>query len=494
MDTLGFDNKLYADMQRKAILARIGKSGERLYLEFGGKLFDDMHAARVLPGFDSAAKIKLLQALKNKLEIIITVSAKDLDRGKVRADSGINYGLDVLRLIDAFRSRGLLVRSVVVTQFKDQPAADAFKNKLQRRGEQVHIHYKTKGYPTDIDTIISDEGYGKNPYIECSRPLVVVTAPGPGSGKLATCLCQMYHEQKRGINAGYAKFETFPVWNLPLKHPVNLAYEAATADIKDVNQIDIYHLEAYGKASVNYNRDIEVFPLVRSILHKITGGIPYKSPTDMGVNKVGFAIKDDGVVSRAAKQEIIRRYFKARCEYLSGGSEYGAVEKIELLMSEAGISVSDRKCVAAALERAQAVNVPVVAVEINLGNIITGRQNKLLSAAASAILNAVKRLANIPDEINLISPVVIEPITKMKHVVLDMADEALSLDEVLIALSISAATNPTAELALKQLPLLAGLEAHSSCIMKPRDESAMKKLKINVTMQPEFEGTNLFNE
>lgn len=491
----GFDNELYTKRQTEEILRRIEETGSRLYLEFGGKLFDDCHASRVLPGFDVNAKVKILQKLKDKAEIIIAINARDLEKNKIRADYGINYGSDVLRLIDNLRALDIYINSVVITQYEGQAQADIYKKKLERRGEKVYIHTKTKGYPTDIDTIISDEGYGKNPYIPTTRPLVVVTAPGPGSGKLATCLCQLYHEYKLGNKVGYAKFETFPIWNIPLKHPVNVAYEAATADLKDVNMIDHFHLEAYGSMSVNYNRDIEVFPVVKAILSKIMNKEPYKSPTDMGVNMAGYAIVDDNAVQDAAKQEVLRRYYKACCDYKQGLGDIGAKEKIELLMSDLGITIVDRKVVQASLDKSYAVGgVPVIAVELHNGKIVTGKQTEILSAAASVVLNAVKTLAKIDDEIDLISPIVLEPILQLKKDSLHEHKRVLSLREVLIALSICAATSPVAKLAISKLKLLDRCEAHSTVMLSKDDESVLKKLNVYISTEAEFESNNLFSE
>lgn len=488
----GFDEDKYMRLQTQEILNRIKDNGDRLYLEFGGKLFDDCHAARVLPGFDVNAKVKLLSKLKDQAEIIITINAGDLARNKIRADYNIDYGSDVMRLIDNLRSLSIYVSSIVITQYEGQAAADVFRQKMQRRGEKVYIHTRTKGYPTDIDMIISDEGYGKNPYIETTRPLVVVTAPGPGSGKLATCLCQLYHEYKKGRKAGYAKFETFPIWNLPLKHPVNIAYEAATADLKDVNMIDVFHLDAYGIQAVNYNRDIEVFPVVRAILKKITGKDIYQSPTDMGVNMAGFAIVDDEACQAAAKSEVIRRYYKASCDYAMGLSDISAKDKIELLMGDLGISVADRAVVAAANEKAAVTQTHSVAIDLGKAGIVCGRNTNLLSACSSAVLNAVKVLAGIKDNMDLISPNVIEPIIKLKKEMLKNKDDVLSLSETLIALSICAVTSPIAEIAMGQLCKLNGLEAHSSCILPKNDETNIKKLGINISTEPIFGTTNLF--
>lgn len=488
----GFDNEMYVQRQTQNILQRISEY-DKLYLEFGGKLFDDCHAARVLPGFDVNAKVKLLETLKDKAEIIITISAEDIARNKIRADYGIGYDADVMRLIDNLRELSIYVGSVVITKYEGQPAADLFKTKMVRRGERVYVHTKTKGYPTDINTIISDEGYGKNPFIETTRPLVVVTAPGPGSGKLATCLGQLYHEYKRGNRAGYAKFETFPIWNLPLKHPVNVAYEAATADLKDVNMIDYFHLEKYGISTVNYNRDIEVFPVVRTILDRITGKCPYCSPTEMGVNMAGFAITNDEVVQKAAKQEVIRRYYKACCDYVQGNADIATKEKIELLMGDLGITPNDRKVAVVAREKSAKSNVPVVAIELPNGKIITGKKSNLLSASSAAVLNAIKEIAGISDDIKLISPLAIEPILKMKKNLLKEKYKFLTLEEMLIALSIGAVTNPTAAKAMSLVKQLNGLEAHGSCILPTTDEMVIKKLGINITQEAVFSNNNLFN-
>lgn len=490
---IGFDNDLYVKRQKEEIVARINKY-EKLYLEFGGKLFDDCHAARVLPGFDVNAKVKLLTTLKDKAEIIIAISAGDLARNKIRADYNIGYDSDVMRLMDNLREMDIYVGSIVITQYEGQAAADVFKKKMERRGETVYIHTKTNGYPTDIDMIISDEGYGKNPYIETTRPLVVVTAPGPGSGKLATCLCQLYHEYKRGKKAGYAKFETFPIWNLPLKHPVNVAYEAATADLKDVNMIDHFHLAKYGEMTVNYNRDIEVFPIVKTILERITGETTYNSPTDMGVNMAGYAISDDEAVSFAAKQEVIRRYYKACCDYVQGNGDIGAKEKIELLMTDLGITPTDRAVVGAARAKAESCECPVVAIELPNGKIVTGKKSNLLSSSSAAILNAVKAMANIDDQIDLIAPVVIEPILRMKTEILNEKYNHLTLGETLIALGIGAVTNPMTEIALDRLAKLNMCEAHCSCILPHTDEKYLKMLGINVTCDPKFSSKNLYND
>lgn len=490
---IGFNNEDYVTKQKAEIIRRIEKF-EKLYLEFGGKLFDDCHAARVLPGFDVNAKVKLLETLKDKAEIIIAISSGDLARNKIRADFGIGYDADVMRLIDNLRALDIYVSSIVITQYEGQAAADVFKTKMERRGEKVYVHTKTNGYPTNIDLIISDEGYGKNPFIETTRPLVVVTAPGPGSGKLATCLGQLYHEYKRGHKAGYAKFETFPIWNLPLKHPVNVAYEAATADLKDVNMLDHFHLEKYGIKTVNYNRDIEVFPIVRSILERITGNCVYSSPTDMGVNMAGYAISDDAVVCYAAKQEVIRRYYKACTDYIQGNGDIGAKEKIELLMGDLGINPDDRAVAVQSRIKSELCDCPVVAIELPDGTIVTGKRSNLLSASSACILNAIKTLAGIDDNIDLISPVTIEPILKMKRETLKEKYNPLTLEEMLIALSIGAVTSPMAENALSKLPLLEYCEAHCTCILPHNDEINLKKLGLNITSDPIFSSNNLYNE
>lgn len=489
----GFDNDLYVRLQSEKILERIKKFDNKLYLEFGGKLFDDMHACRVLPGFESDAKCKILLTLKDQSEIIFVIGAQDLERNKIRADFGIPYGTDVLRLIDKMRGLGLNMNSVVVTQYTGQPAADKFINKLKSHGLKTYIHRKTKGYPTEVDVIVSDEGYGANPYIETSKPLVVVTAPGPGSGKLATCLSQLYHEYRRGVRAGYAKFETFPIWNLPLRHPVNVAYEAATADLGDVNMIDPYHLEAYGKTTVNYNRDIECFPIVRSILAKITGDESiYQSPTDMGVNMAGFGIVDDEVCRTAARQEIIRRYYKAACDYKTGNLSAEAVERIRLLMNENKIELSERRVAKVATDRAEACGSAAVALELEDGSFVTGRSSNLMTACSSAVLNAVKTLSHISDEMLLLSPIVLAPIIKLKKEVLREDKVKLSLGDVLTALSICAATNPVAEKAMDMLVRLRGCDSHASCILPESDLSVMRKLGINLTCEPEYGSKDLY--
>ncbi|MCL1973162.1 MAG: DUF1846 domain-containing protein [Endomicrobia bacterium] len=489
----GFDNSSYMEKQTEQILKRAEQFNHKLYLEFGGKLFDDYHAARVLPGFNVNGKILLLEKLKEKTEIIICINAADIERNKIRADLGITYDTDVLRLIDNVRKMGLYISSIVITRYNGQPSADMFKNKLERRGEKVYIHKPIIGYPTNIETIVSDKGYGANPYIETTKPLVVVTAPGPGSGKMGTCLSQIYHEHKKNIKAGYAKFETFPVWNLPLNHPVNLAYEAATADLNDINAIDPFHLETYGKTAVNYNRDIEVFPIVKNILTKIMKREHvYKSPTDMGVNMAGYCIADDDLVREAAKQEIVRRYFITCCSYKEGRAETGAIEKIEIIMKQLGISQEYGLAVKPALEKSKQNECPAMALILNDGSIMTGKTTNVLTAASSLVLNCVKKSAGIPDDIHLISPAVLEPMLMLKEKILQDKNPLLSLEEVLNALSICAATNPLAEKSLLKLHDLQGCVAHSSHMISKADENALKKLGINVTCTPEFPSDDLY--
>lgn len=483
---IGFDNDFYVLKQTEHILDRVKHSKGKLYLEFGGKLLDDKHASRVLPGFDPAVKIKILETLKDKAETIIVISAKDLESNKVRADYMIDYGTDLIRIINIFNQKQIDINSVVITQYSNQKAADIFKKKLERRGLKVFIHTKTKGYPTDVNTIISEEGYGKNPYIPTSKPLVVVTAPGPGSGKLATCLCQIYHEFKNGKQAGYAKFETFPVWNLPLNHPLNMAYEAATADLKDVNQIDYYHLKNYGITTVNYNRDLEVFPVVKAILTKIMGDEVYKSPTDMGVNMVGIAITNDEICKEASKQEILRRYYKAKCEYIQGLTEKETITKIEMLMSSLSINENDRPVVEKVVQKSKKVGTTVVGIELPNGKIITGKQSQLLTASSAMVLNAIKELAEIKDNVNLISPSILNPILEIKKTLL-IEDEPLNLEDIMIALSICAQEDKTAKKAFDQIPLLSACEAHASCIITKNDNQYIQKLNLYLTCEPTFE-------
>ena len=491
---LGFDNDAYIKRQAEEIRKRIAQFDGKLYLEFGGKLFDDYHAARVLPGFDVNAKAKLLCELKDETELIMCISADAIAQSKVRADFGITYDMDVLRLIDALSGMGIYIPSVVITQFCDQPAAEVFRRKLENLGIRAYVHRLTKGYPTDVDTIVSEEGYGENPYIETTRPLVVVTAPGPGSGKLATCLSQLYHEHIRGQAAGYAKFETFPIWNLPLKHPVNLAYEAATADLKDVNMIDPYHLEAYGVTTVNYNRDIEVFPVVRTILKRITGRDVYNSPTDMGVNMAGYAICDDEVVKEASRQEIIRRYFRAVCDVKLGRTDAAVPGRIEVIMQQLGLKVDDRRVVAPARALYAQGGRPVTAIELPSGKIVTGRMSELLTPSASAVLNAVKALAGMADPLHLLSPAVLEPILDLKDRMLHYKVKRLDVAEVLIAVSICAATNPMAELALSKLPELSVCEAHSTIMLSRADEDTLRRLGLFLTSDPNIPENSLYWE
>lgn len=492
----GFDNDLYIKTQSEHIRERIRLFGGKLYLEFGGKLFDDYHAARVLPGFAPDSKIRMLIQLKEQAEIVIVINSNDIEKNKVRGDLGITYDLDVLRLIDAFRSFGLYVGSVVLSRWQDQPAAIKFRKRLEALGVKVYRHYTIPGYPFNIPAILCDDGFGKNDYIETSRSLVVVTAPGPGSGKMATCLSQLYHDHKRGIQSGYAKFETFPIWNLPLKHPVNMAYEAATADLKDVNMIDHFHLEAYGKTAVNYNRDIEIFPVLNAILAKITSNSPYRSPTDMGVNMAGYCIFDDAAVCEAANREIIRRYYNAACNRRKNGGavdENNEVEKIELIMETAGLSVADRNVAVAANEKAKLTGKPAAAIELPDGQLITGKTSRLLGAASAALLNALKVMADIDDRIDLISPEILEPITHLKVDVLGSRNPRLHINELLIALSICAVNDPIAAKAMDQLGKLRKCEMHSSVILSESDVHTLKKLGINLTCEPVYESKRLFH-
>ena len=500
---IGFDNEKYLADQTKAIVERVGLFDNKLYLEFGGKLLFDYHASRVLPGFDPNVKMRLLQKLKDKADIILCVYAGDLERRKMRADFGISYDSDAFKLIDDLRDWGLDVLAVVITRFTGQPAGVAFRNKLERRGVRVYAHGPIKGYPSDVDLIVSDEGYGANPYIEALKPLVVVTAPGPGSGKLATCLSQLYHEYKRGIKAGFAKFETFPIWNLPLRHPVNAAYEAATADLGDVNLVDPHHLAAYGKKAINYNRDVEAFPLLARILQKITGtGLYYHSPTDMGVNRAGFAIIDDAVAVEAGKQEIIRRYFRYACEYAMGLGEAQTVDRVKALMKEFDIGPDDRTVVAPAREAATSAAAEAdkgnkgvfcgAAIQLHDGAIVVGRNSPLMHAASSLVLNAVKKLGGIPQRLHLLSPNILESIAFLKEDILSRTTLSLDLEETLIALGICSTTNPTVHLALEQLKSLRGCEAHMTHIPTPGDEKGLRQLGVNLTCDPSFATSNLF--
>ena len=499
---IGFDNDLYLKEQTASILERVNMFGDKLYLEFGGKLLFDYHAARVLPGFNPNVKMELLQKLRDKADIILCIYAGDIERKKVRADFGITYDSDALKLIDDLKEWGINIVAVVITRFDNQPAATIFKNKLERRNIKVYIHRFTKGYPTDVDTIVSDEGYGSNDYIETNNPLVVVTGPGPGSGKLATCLSQLYHEHKRGVNAGYAKLETFPVWNLPLKHPVNVAYEAATADIFDFNQVDPFHLEAHQVTAINYNRDVEVFPVLRSILEKISGTSSiYKSPTDMGVNKVGFSITDDDAVQEAAKQELIRRLFRYKCEFAMGFVDKETSQRVELLMNELGVKSEDRKVVGMARGAAtEAQNQDKgnegifcgAAIELADGTFITGNNSPLMHAASSVVINAIKQLADIPKKIHLLSQNITQSIGDFKTNILDTKSTSLDMEEALIALSISGTVNSAAQLAIEKLKDLRNCEMHMTHIPTPGDEAGLRRLGINVTSDPDFSTKNLF--
>ena len=481
---IGFDNEKYLQMQSSHIRERINQFDNKLYLEFGGKLFDDYHASRVLPGFQPDSKLHLLKELSDTAEIVIVISAADIEANKIRGDLGITYDTDVLRLKDEFEANGLFVGSVVITQYSGQNSADLFKGRLEKLGIKVYIHYVIEGYPSNIPLIVSDEGYGRNEYIETSRPLVVITAPGPGSGKMATCLSQLYHEHKRGVRAGYAKFETFPIWNIPLKHPVNLAYEAATADLNDVNMIDPFHLEAYGETTVNYNRDVEIFPVLEAMFERIFGECPYKSPTDMGVNMAGNCIIDDEVCQEASRQEIIRRYYQAKAGLVDGSKKEDEVFKLELLMKQAHITPQDRKVVSAALNRAEQTGAPAAAMELPDGKIITGKTSDLLGSSAALLLNALKELAGISHEPHILSPAAIEPIQILKTAYLGSRNPRLHTDEVLIALSTCAATNDNARIALEQLPKLRGCQVHTTVLLSNVDKNIFKKLGIDVTCEP----------
>ncbi len=498
----GFDNDKYLALQTKAILERVGKFDNKLYLEFGGKLLFDYHASRVLPGFDPNVKMRLLQNLKSKADILLCIYAGDIERRKVRSDFGITYDVDAMKLISDLKDWGIQILGVVITRFDDQPAVKIFKNKLERRNIKVYTHRFTRGYPTDVDLIVSDEGYGANEYIETKNPLVIVTGPGPNSGKLATCLSQLYHDYKQGQKSGYAKFETFPIWNIALNHPVNAAYEAATADIRDFNLIDPFHLEAYNKTAVNYNRDVEVFPVLKRILEKITQTESmYKSPTDMGVNMAGFGIVDDEAVKEAAKQEIIRRFFRYTCEYVLGFTDKETVQRVELLMEEFGVKPEDRLVVEPARKAAQDAQKKGkaheeiycgAAMELADGSIVTGKNSPLMHAASSLILNAIKKLAEIPDKIHILSPNIIESIGSLKKDILNSKTVSLDLEEALIALSIGAATNPAAQLAMEKLKELANCEVHMTHIPTPGDEAGLRRLGVNLTSEPNFSSKSLF--
>ena len=490
---IGFDNDKYLKMQSAHIRERINHFDNKLYLEFGGKLFDDFHAARVLPGFAPDSKLRLLMQLSDQAEIVIVISAGDIEKNKVRGDLGITYDTDVLRLMDSFKEKGLFVGSVVITQYSGQHSANLFKTRLQKLGIKVYTHYSIEGYPSNIPLIVSEDGFGKNDYIETSRPLVIITAPGPGSGKMATCLSQLYHEHKRGINAGYAKFETFPIWNIPLKHPVNLAYEAATADLNDVNMIDPFHLDAYGITTVNYNRDVEIFPVLDAMFERIYGENPYKSPTDMGVNMAGNCICDDEACREASNQEIIRRYYSALKGLAEGTSQEEEAYKIELLMKQSHITVDARKVVGAALKRAEETGAPAAALELPDGQIITGKTSSLLGASAALLLNALKTLAGLDDELRLISPTVIEPIQKLKTEYLGSVNPRLHTDEILIALSICAATDENAQLALEQIPKLRDCQAHSTVMLSAVDIKQFKRLHIQLTSEAKYENKRIYH-
>ena len=498
----GFDNEKYITQQTESILKRVERFNNKLYLEFGGKLLYDYHAARVLPGYDPNVKMRLIKELKDSANILLCIYAGDIERKKIRADFGITYDADAMKLIDDLRGWNINVMGVVITRFENQPSAVLFKNKLERRGIRVFTHRFTKGYPTNVDLIVSDEGYGVNEHIPTDKPLVIVTGPGPGSGKLATCLSQLYHDYKRGVKSGYAKFETFPIWNLPLKHPVNVAYEAATADIRDFNQIDPFHLDAYGKAWVNYNRDVEVFPVLKRILEKITGEASfYKSPTDMGVNRAGFAIINDDITKEASKQEIIRRYFRYRCEYAMGFSDKETVQRVELFLNDFNLKPEDRRVVLPARQAAQEAvernrgNEGIfcgAAIELADGSIITGSNSPLMHAASSVVIHAIKHLADIPDKIKLLPPNITDSIRKLKTEILDEKNVSLDLEEALIALAISATTNPAAELALEKLKELQNCEVHMTHIPTPGDEAGLRSMGVNLTTDPNFSTNDLF--
>jgi uncharacterized protein (UPF0371 family) len=498
----GFDNEKYITQQTESILKRVERFNNKLYLEFGGKLLYDYHAARVLPGYDPNVKMRLIKELKDSANILLCIYAGDIERKKIRADFGITYDADAMKLIDDLRGWNINVMGVVITRFENQPSAVLFKNKLERRGIRVFTHRFTKGYPTNVDLIVSDEGYGVNEHIPTDKPLVIVTGPGPGSGKLATCLSQLYHDYKRGVKSGYAKFETFPIWNLPLKHPVNVAYEAATADIRDFNQIDPFHLDAYGEAWVNYNRDVEVFPVLKRILEKITGEASfYKSPTDMGVNRAGFAIINDDITKEAAKQEIIRRYFRYRCEYAMGFSDKETVQRVELFLNDFNLKPEDRRVVLPARQAAQEAvernrgNEGIfcgAAIELADGSIITGSNSPLMHAASSVVIHAIKHLADIPNKIKLLPPNITDSIRKLKTEILDEKNVSLDLEEALIALAISATTNPAAELALEKLKELQNCEVHMTHIPTPGDEAGLRRMGVNLTTDPNFSTNDLF--
>ena len=491
---IGFDNNKYLTLQAQHIRARREQFGDKLYIEFGGKLFDDYHASRVLPGFQPDSKIRMLASIRDDVEIVVVICAGDIEKKKVRGDLGIGYDEDVLRLMDVFRGLGFYVGSVVITQYAGQPAADAFIKRLTALGVRSYRHYPIAGYPSDVAHIVSDDGLGKNDYIETSRPIVVVTAPGPGSGKMATCLSQLYHENKRGVRAGYAKYETFPIWNLPLKHPVNLAYEAATADLNDVNMIDPFHLEAYGKTTVNYNRDVEIFPVLNAMFQRIQGASPYKSPTDMGVNMVGFAIVDDQVCQAASRMEILRRYYAGMADRTRGRCDDEVVRKLEIVMQQAGVTPEICPAVAACLQKAEETGAPAGAMVLPDGSVVTGKTSSLLGASAALLLNALKAMAGIDHKLKLIPASVIEPISRLKTGNLGHRNPRLHSDEVLIALAISGLTNPLAAMVQEQLSSLRGCDAHFSVIISEEDEKLYKRLGINVTCQPRYEVKKLYHK
>lgn len=494
MKKIGFDSQKYLKMQSERIRERIEQFGGKLYLEFGGKLFDDFHASRVLPGFAPDNKIVMLQELADMAEVVIVINSGDIVKNKLRADLGITYDADVLRLIDIFRVKGLTVDSVVLSRYVDSPAVVAFEQRLVKLGLRVYRHFDIKGYPTNVNHIVSDEGLGKNDYVETTRQLVAVTAPGPGSGKMATCLSQLYHEYKRGVKSGYAKYETFPIWSIPLNHPVNIAYEAATADLADVNMIDPWHMAAYNEVAVNYNRDVEIFPVLNTLFERLMGTSPYKSPTDMGVNMAGYAICDDALCCEASKQEVIRRYFKALVAERKGLGSAEEVDKIRLLLDRLGIDETHRSVVTAARACAERTATPSAAIELPDGRVVTGKTSDLLGCSCSALLNALKALGKIDDELNLISPLTINPIQKLKTKYLGGQNPRLHTDEVLIALSMSAATNDLARKALRQLPKLKDCEAHTTTILSPVDENTFRRIGCNVTSDPVYSTKKLYHK
>ncbi len=491
---IGFDNQRYIELQAERIRERIDQFGGKLYLEFGGKLFDDNHASRVLPGFEPDSKIRMLKSLIDDVEIIIAVNAGDIEKSKVRSDLGITYDEDVLRLMDIFRSMGFYVSSVVITRYTGQPAADAFRNRLSALGITSYLHYPIAGYPFDIDRIVSEEGYGKNEFIETTRPLVVVTAPGPGSGKMATCLSQMYHENKRGVAAGYAKYETFPIWNLPLKHPVNLAYEAATADLNDANIIDPFHLEAYGEATVNYNRDVEIFPVLKAMMERILGESPYLSPTDMGVNMAGMAISDDEVVREAAKMEIVRRYFRTAVDVKRTGQGEEQIEKLELLMNQAEVGPDFSPARGVALQKEEATGRPAGAMVLPDGSVVTGKTGNLLGAASALLMNALKGVSGVPDDMDVISDDVLEPICQLKTSKLHSLNPRLHSDETLLALSVSSKFSPEAKRLIDHAEKLRGCDAYFTVIISPADEKLYRTLGINVCCEPKYEQRRFYHK